>query len=65
MRLLPLSDAGELSVAEDLVSDVTIPPYTILSHTGDSDTEEVTFEDLVNGTGKDKPGYKKNRFHGE
>jgi hypothetical protein len=65
MRLLVLSVTGELSLTEDLVGDVTIPPYAILSHTWGADTDEVTFEDLVNGTGKDKPGYKKIRFCGE
>jgi hypothetical protein len=42
-----------------------IPPYAILSHTWGLDNEEVTFEDMINGTGEDKPGYKKIRFCGE
>jgi hypothetical protein len=42
-----------------------IPPYAILSHTWGADSEEVTFDDLTNGTGKDKSGYKKIRFCGE
>jgi hypothetical protein len=33
-----------------------------LSHTWGADAEEVTFEDLTNGTGKDKPGYEKIHF---
>ncbi|KAF1970589.1 HET-domain-containing protein [Bimuria novae-zelandiae CBS 107.79] len=45
--------------------DEEIPPYAILSHTWGADTEEVTLEDLANGTGKDKPGYAKIRFCGE
>jgi hypothetical protein len=65
MRLLQRSDTGEFSLTEDLVGDVVIPSYAILSHTWGTDTEEVTFEDLVNGTGKDKPGYEKIRFCGE
>ncbi|KAF2245405.1 HET-domain-containing protein [Trematosphaeria pertusa] len=35
------------------------------SDTGEFNTEEVTLEDLTNGTGKDKPGYEKVRFCGE
>jgi Heterokaryon incompatibility protein (HET) len=62
MRLLKLKD-GELSLTKDLVGD-DIPQYAILSHTWGADTEEVTFEDLMNDTGKDKPGYNKIRFCG-
>ena len=65
MRLLLRSDTGEFSLTKDLVGDDTIPPYAILSHTWGADAEEVTFEDLANGTGKDKPGYEKIRFCGE
>lgn len=39
-----------------------IPSYAILSHTWGADTEEVTFKDLVDGTGKDKVGYGKIEF---
>ena len=65
MRLLLCSDTGEFSFNKDLVGDDTIPPYAILSHTWGADAEEVTFEDITNGTGKDKPGYEKIRFCGE
>ncbi|KAF2807589.1 uncharacterized protein BDZ99DRAFT_346461, partial [Mytilinidion resinicola] len=41
------------------------PPYGILSHTWGLDTEEFTFEDMINGTGEKKPGYEKIRFCGE
>jgi hypothetical protein len=34
-----------------------IPPYAILSHTWEADHEEVTFRDLIEGTGKNKAGY--------
>ena len=64
MRLLQCSDTGEFSLTKDIAGDDTIPPYAILSHTWGADIEEVTFEDLKNGTGKDKPGYKKIRFCG-
>ena len=39
-----------------------VPHYAILSHTWGADTEEVTFRDLTDGTGKDKTGYSKIRF---
>ncbi|OCK75235.1 hypothetical protein K432DRAFT_308993 [Lepidopterella palustris CBS 459.81] len=65
MHLLRCSNPGELSFSRDFVSKDTIPPSAILSHTWGADTEEVTFEDLIRGTVKDGPGYKKNRFCGE
>jgi hypothetical protein len=66
MRLLKRSDTGtgEFSFTKDFVGDDTIPPYAILSHTWDED-QEVTFEDLTNGTGKNKLGYEKIQFCGE
>lgn len=60
MRLLKLDDDGELSLTE-FIGD-HIPPYAILSHTWGADNEEVTFKDLVEGTGKTKAGYGKIRF---
>jgi ankyrin repeat protein len=63
MRLLQRCDTGELVLTQ--FGDDGIPPYAILSHTWGADAEEVTFEDLTNGTGKDKPGYKKIRFCAE
>jgi len=63
MRLLKLKDDGEFSLIE-FVGD-NIPRYTILSHTWGADDEEVTFKDLVEGTGKDKAGYKKIWFCGK
>ena len=65
MRLLRRSNTAELGLTNDLVGDDTIPPYAILSHTWEADTEEVTFEDLTNGTGKNKPSYEKTRFCGK
>src|SRR5262245_4339449 len=61
MRLLEYGHDGEFSLTKDLVGD-NIPQYAILSHTWGPDTEEVTFKDLVDGTGKDKAGYDKIRF---
>ncbi|PMD59340.1 heterokaryon incompatibility [Hyaloscypha bicolor E] len=61
MRLLQRGNAGEFSLTKDLVGD-NIPPYAILSHTWGADTEEVTFKNLIDGTGKGKAGYNKILF---
>jgi Heterokaryon incompatibility protein (HET) len=60
MRLLELKSDGESSLTRDLIDN--IPPYAILSHTWTADTEEVSFGDLLSGTGKVKPGYEKIQF---
>lgn len=57
MRLLQRNSAGQLSLTEDFVGE-RIPKYAILSHTWGADTEDITFGNLIDGTGKDKPGYK-------
>jgi hypothetical protein len=64
MRLLKCKNAGVFSLTPDLIGD-DVPLYAILSHTWGADTEEVTFKDLIDGTGKSKPGYDKIRFCGE
>jgi hypothetical protein len=64
MRLLKCNSAGQFSLTEDIVDDDKIPPYAILSHTW-KEGEEVTFQELIEGTGMDKPGYEKIRFCGE
>ena len=64
MRLLKRGHDGEFSLTKDLVGD-NIPRYAILSHTWGPDTEEVTFKDLADSTGKDKAGYDKIRFCAE
>src|SRR5438045_1524248 len=61
MRLLERNSVGELSLTRDFVGD-NIPEYAILSHTWGADTDEVTFRDLIDGTGKSKAGYDKIRF---
>jgi hypothetical protein len=61
MRLLEYNNDGEFSLTKDLVGD-DIPEYAMLSHTWEADTEEVTFKDLIDGTGKGKSGYKKIYF---
>jgi hypothetical protein len=65
MRLVQRGSSGEFTLTKDLSGDDEIPPYAILSHTWGADAEEVTFEDLTNGTVEDKPGYEKIRFCGE
>jgi hypothetical protein len=59
MRLLELEN-GEFSLIK--LGGNNIPEYAILSHTWGTDGEEVTFKDLMKGTGKGKPGYEKIRF---
>jgi hypothetical protein len=64
MRLLERDTDGELSLTKYFVSGNT-PQYAILSHTWGADTEEVTFRDIMDSTGKSKAGYTKIRFCGE
>jgi hypothetical protein len=64
MRLLEYNNDGELSLTKDFVAG-KIPEYAILSHTWGADIEEVTYRDLIDGTGKNKVGYKKIQFCGE
>jgi len=64
MRLLERNSTGEFILTTDFVDD-EVSPYAILSHTWGADTEEVSFEDLTNGTGQDKAGYEKLRFCGD
>jgi hypothetical protein len=61
MRLLERGPDGNFRLVNDLVGD-NIPEYAILSHTWGPVAEEVTFRDIVDGTGKDKAGYGKLRF---
>jgi len=62
MRLLEIKGPGEFSLVQ--VSSHTTPSYAILSHTW-TDGQEVTYQDLVNGTGNSKSGYDKIKFCGE
>jgi hypothetical protein len=51
MRLLKRSNTGEFSLTKDLLfSDDGIPHYAILSHTWGTETEEVSFKDMMDGT---------------
>ena len=65
MRLLKCNNTGEFSLTNNLVSDDAIPRYAILSHTWGTDAEEVSFKDMMDGTGTSKPGYDKILFCGE
>ena len=64
MRLLKYDDDGNISLTEFDESD--IPEYAILSHTWEQDnSKEVTYAEVMSGTGQDKDGFKKIRFCGE
>lgn len=66
MRLLKRRNAHDYRLTDKLIDD-DVPRYAILSHTWGLDSEEVTFEDLVQGSGetKTKAGYGKIEFCGE
>lgn len=60
MRLLKSSatDSGfELTSFDDGLA----PPYAIFSHTW-AENQQVTYDELLKGTGMDKDGYAKSRF---
>ena len=60
MRLLSRStDHNHVQLTS--FDDDDVPPYSILSHTW-IDGQEVTYQDLMSGTGKDKSGYAKIQF---
>jgi hypothetical protein len=64
MRLLELNKGGEVSLLKDFIGD-DVPEYAILSHTWGRNDEEVTYKELMDGTGKSKTGYNKIQFCGE
>ncbi|KAK0749991.1 hypothetical protein B0T18DRAFT_389484 [Schizothecium vesticola] len=61
MRFLQHDANGEIILTEPFLPG-RAPPYAILSHTWGSPGDEVTLQDLRNGTGRDKEGYTKIRF---
>jgi hypothetical protein len=65
MRLLLRIETGKFGLSKEFTGDDEIPRYAILSHRWGPEDEELTFEDLVNGTGENKHGYKKIQFCGE
>jgi len=60
MRLLQVKGSGSASLTEDLQGD--IPAYAILSHTWESDNQEVRFHDISDEIARTKNGYKKIDF---
>jgi hypothetical protein len=63
MRLLQIdNETGDEFSLVEFIGDT--PRYAILSHTWGPTGTEVTYKDLVEGTGKDKAGYKKIRACG-
>ncbi|KAN0078814.1 hypothetical protein V8E54_005327 [Elaphomyces granulatus] len=61
MRLLKSNNTGEFSLTKDLLVSDDIPRYAVLSHTWGADTKEVSFKNMMDGTGKRKTGYDKIR----
>ncbi|KAH8900609.1 hypothetical protein GQ53DRAFT_863078 [Thozetella sp. PMI_491] len=61
MRLLYRDATGAICLTDDLYAN--IPRYAILSHRWGSD--EVTFQDISDGTGRRKSGYRKILFCGK
>jgi hypothetical protein len=61
MRFLVSGSDGTFHLTERFFGD-DVPQYAILSHTWGLNTEEVTFKDIVEGTGAYKPGYQKLKF---
>ncbi|KAF2029945.1 HET-domain-containing protein, partial [Setomelanomma holmii] len=57
MRLLQLKDDDDVDLVEFIGRDT--PPYAILSHTWGPSKEEVTYREVLRGTGKSKAGYRK------
>ena len=60
MYLLELKSHSEFGLVK-FIGDA-IPRYAILSHTWGAENDEVTFRDIMDGTGKSKAGYSKIEF---
>jgi hypothetical protein len=60
MRLLKRNHAGNFSLIS--FSARKALRYAILSHRWEADDQEVTFQDIIDGTGHDKIGYRKIEF---
>ncbi|KAM0134522.1 hypothetical protein ACHAP3_005416 [Botrytis cinerea] len=61
MHLLECNSEGRFDLVRNLAGS-DIPEYAILSHTWGADTDELTFQDLMNDTGQNKSGYRKLQF---
>ncbi|KAF7914964.1 hypothetical protein EAE99_010385 [Botrytis elliptica] len=64
MRLLECNSEEQFVLVRNF-DDSHVPDYAILSHTWGAETDELTFQDLLNGTGQGKSGYRKLQFCGE
>jgi hypothetical protein len=63
MRLLKVDNDGRFRL--EWFSKDKIPPYAILSHTwGRGKDDEVTYKDIMEDTGRNKPGFQKLTFCG-
>ena len=60
MRLLEFNSDGRFSLTQ--FPKDKIPPYAILSHTWGEEGDEVTFKDIIKGTGDHKKGFRKLQF---
>jgi hypothetical protein len=63
MHLLQRNADGSFSLTSFLSNNT--PSYAILSHRWESLDQELTFEDMINGKGTSKAGYRKIQFCGE
>jgi hypothetical protein len=63
MRLLSTNPDGSFSPTR--FTDHNIPSYAIFSHTWEADDQELTFQDVMNGFGRNKAGYRKIQFCGD
>jgi hypothetical protein len=63
MRLLSANADGGFSLTS--FTGNNIPSYAILSHTWGADDQELTFQDITNGIGRNKAGYRKIQFCGD
>jgi hypothetical protein len=64
MRLIEVRPNGSFCLTKKFLDNST-PRYAILSHRWEDETQEVTFEDMHNGSGQGKAGYEKIVFCGE
>jgi hypothetical protein len=63
MRLLSTNADGGFSLTSFTRNN--IPSYAILSHTWGADDQELTFQDMINESGRNKAGYRKIQFCGD
>ncbi|KAF1826763.1 HET-domain-containing protein, partial [Dissoconium aciculare CBS 342.82] len=62
MRLLQQNENGDLSFTDNTYNP---PPYAILSHTWGSPNDEVLYDDIMNGTWREKDAHVKLNFISE